>query len=333
MKKLIFFLVIVLLVLSGCENKNNILESVAEESGPNTGKESSVDNEFNNKIVNEDSIGNRSVESNSDNGVINETAIKKFLNGEYLGENKPDSIQDVVMPVAIGEIQGRIIREYEDIVKEEGYEGDFEIIPTTELSFSELEEKMPIVNANRAAQVYAQVPYYDNSRDWCLRLNYAEVLMDCDITWARDTGIRVPETENEWRMYTIAKAETGGYIYTFFDYNKTTGATRIKYILYIDRIYNRNDFADIQVGDSIEEVASFDNATALMAKLSDEYNKVKAKFYYLDDGILVIRYRDRVVDGMMYVDYTHPNGMDKLANDNSRSCDLTILPQDYPPAS
>ena len=192
-------------------------------------------------------------------------------------------------------------------------------------------ELADVVSANRTALVATLAPFYDGGNIGFFSLGEAENFVNCKITWARDTGIVVPNT-NYTRMYTVFKSEVGGYIIVFFDYDVTNGNNVLKSLLYVEQIYDAVQFSDIKIGDSMEKVALFDNSTSLTYSEID--NLPVYKFYYLSSGILFITYNEnKTISDMQYLDYEFPNLNPNNAGDESRNYNLTILPQDYPPAS
>ena len=139
-------------------------------------------------------------------------------------------------------------------------------------------------------------------------------------------------------MYTIAKSAIGGYIYVFFDYDKTTFDTQLKSIIYVDKIYKESDFAHINIGDSIDNIAEFDSRTAFIDRCDFLFNYgIIAQWYYMDSGILNVAIQPNRTISLKFVieDHVWENlaFLQPVENLESRSYYLRILPQDYPPAS
>ena len=319
MKKIILFLMLIFMVGCSGMDADKVKDSSLIEGSANSEVVSSTDSAQESPV---------------------EVTASDFLNDKNY-TNIPTSFDEVVPPSPT-DISGNDTifsinsDEYMDIAPSSNKEID--LFTAEEKSFEELEKIMPRVTPNRTANAVIHNPTYDNSIEPYYDLSYAEIILDCDITWARDVEERVPYTDDIWRMYTIAKSDIGGYIYIFFDYDKTTCDTFLKAIIYVDKIYSEADFAHINVGDSINKIAQFDSRTAFINRCDFlfDYGTI-AQWYYLDNGILNVAIQpDRTIKLKFLIeDHEWENlaFLQPIENPESRAYYLRIMPNDFPPAS
>ncbi len=302
MNKLIY-LIILILLLSGCSSILHSNEEQQIDKIPEYNQSWSVQN------------GQSMVLDNNRNN--KNDSIEEFLEIEFTGT----SLEEVELPTDSQEIISKCVDF--DLNK---MDYDIEIIPFD--YEGDLAGKMSVVTANRVALISLLSPYMDNSTSYST-LDIAEQLLGENITWARDTG-RINYENGANKLYTIMKSETGGYVYIFFE--KLYDSYRLKFIIYVDEIYNKNEFSNINIGDSMEVVANIDTSTALYYKEGGPY--YLRKFYYLEDSVLLIEYDEsKTIINITETGYEFPNFITKLRDDRSRAYDITILLQDYPPAS
>lgn len=198
---------------------------------------------------------------------------------------------------------------------------------------SDLIEEIP---SNRSAFVAMNFPFYDFTNNDNRNLNYAAQTLGTEIKWSRNTGISVPNTE-KYRMYSVFKAQFGGYIYVFFDAKEDGSDSKLKSIIYLEKVYREKDFSNITEGTNISALAQFDTVAALcMNNYDDEiYESYPRTIYYVDNHIVLVIYgaNGNIFKVIVYEGYTLPNPNEIIENDAVRSYDFTILPQDYPPAN
>ncbi len=314
MKKIILFLMLIFMVGCSAMDADKVKDPSLIEGSANSEVVSSTDSAQEGPIENADSSEQYKY---SDNEEIND-----FLND--VNPTTPTDITEVDIPQDISSVGTAVINmplpeKTNDLLI---YSQDDPI---------NIYEIADTVSANRTALIAALAPFMDGGNIGFFSLGEAENFLNCAIKWARNTGITVPDTSYT-RMYTVFKSEVGGYIFIFFDYDINTGNNILKFMLYVDQIYDTKTFSDIQIGDSMEKVAKIDKSTALT---NSEIEKLPTyKFYYLDTGVLFITYdENKIIIDMKYLDYEFPNLNQNSAGDPSRNYNLTILPQDLPPAS
>lgn len=102
--------------------------------------------------------------------------------------------------------------------------------------------------------------------------------------------------------YAVYETDKGSRFYLFFDTDK--GATTVGYPIVINKLLSYTDFNDINVGDTIDDVAVVDDVTELYkrtffdvwqldykgAKSLSELGHPCVTLHYLKDGILKIEY-------------------------------------------
>ncbi len=154
--------------------------------------------------------------------------------------------------------------------------------------------------------------------------------------FVRDTGLEFMHHRKGGtykRLYTVYKADEGGYVYLFFDYRLHDGLTKAKRAVYVAEPHCYRDFKNLKVGDSIYDVAAIDPIA-----LNSVNNKVES-CHLLSDGVLVIQYEEEKIKSIYYnEDYLAPNTMDfaydaenpDFMNEEAYRYNLYILPQDYP---
>ena len=116
-----------------------------------------------------------------------------------------------------------------------------------------------------------------------------------------------------WTGYIMYETDQGTRLYLFFsNYRKNVDG----FPLVINRVMSYEDFKDIEIGDTIDDVAAVDDVTELYKKEYSDLNYETAKRYcengyppttlhYLEDGILKIEYemledRTLVVSSITY---------------------------------
>ena len=140
--------------------------------------------------------------------------------------------------------------------------------------------------------------------------------------------------------YTVFESEMGGYLYMFLGHLTDTDDIQVKSIIYVSHRMSIEDFASLNVGDSIDKVAQID-PVAYYTKRNLELSTVSRETYHLcTDGLLKIQYvmdnEDITIEEMtVYEDFILPNlaysDDPDIQNSAERRYDFTILPQDYPP--
>ena len=307
MKKCICYIMFFLLLCS-CAKKVDNNETIPDIT---------VGNIYEINEIESDNANNEESAINSDKFYSDNREINDFLNNK----NIEDNLANIEFPAAKSDIVNELIDP--TVIMDH----DIELI--TDGDFSTLETRMPVVPSNRIAILATMLPYFDNSTQ-PTSIHVAEQFLDCDISWARTTGI-LSSGDNAERMYTIMKAETGGYVYVFFD--KLQESYRLKFILYVERMYDSSEFINIQIGDSMEKLAEIDMSCALFYNNFEDSYYMK-KFYYVKDDVLCIDFDEtKRISNIEYIGYEFPNFMNNLVYDNSRAYDISILQQDYPPES
>ena len=140
--------------------------------------------------------------------------------------------------------------------------------------------------------------------------------------------------------YTVFESEMGGYLYMFLGYLTDTDEIQLKSTIYVSHRMSIEEFASLNVGDSIDRVAEID-PVAYFVKRNSEISTVSHNTYHLcTDGLLEIEYNKgddiTIKEIKLYEDFIRPN-IELMADPEeqqsmARRYDFTILPQDYPPA-
>ncbi len=133
--------------------------------------------------------------------------------------------------------------------------------------------------------------------------------------------------------YTVYKSELGGYVYIFLKHTVESGYTAALNAVYVPQYMEYKDFSDIKIGDSIDKVIAIDKGA--------EYVKVNSKkfmfpysYHLLADGVIYFEYDDNfnITEIFYGEDFIMPNNyLDDPTGDYAYN--MTILPQDYPPAN
>ena len=140
--------------------------------------------------------------------------------------------------------------------------------------------------------------------------------------------------------YTVFESEMGGYLYMFMGYLTDTDEIQVKSTIYVSHRMNIEEFASLNVGDSIDKVAEIDPVAYYTKRNIGTSAVSPASFHLCTDGLLEIQYNvendDITIQKMqLYTDYIKPNTMAGQDADIQNSMewryDFTILPQDYPP--
>jgi len=140
--------------------------------------------------------------------------------------------------------------------------------------------------------------------------------------------------------YTVFESEMGGYLYMFLGHRTDTDEIQLKSTIYVSHRMSIEEFASLNVGDSIDRVAEID-PVAYFVKRNSEISTVSHNTYHLcTDGLLEIEYNKgddiTIKEIKLYEDFIRPN-ISLIADPEeqqsmARRYDFTILPQDYPPA-
>ena len=140
--------------------------------------------------------------------------------------------------------------------------------------------------------------------------------------------------------YTVFESEMGGYLYMFLGHRTDTDEIQLKSTIYVSHRMSIEEFASLNVGDSIDRVAEID-PVAYFVKRNSEISTVSHNTYHLcTDGLLEIEYNKgddiTIKEIKLYEDFIRPN-IELMADPEeqqsmARRYDFTILPQDYPPA-
>ncbi len=262
-----------------------------------------------------------------------------FLHGVYPNNNIPDDIADVKVPETYFENRDEYfqyeVQQTEYIEKEYGtelsvYESDVAI---------DVDKIAPIVNSNRTALLLYNSLFYDTGRNGSFGLSKAEAILGIDIVWARNTGIPIVDGADIYRMYSIAKCESGGYIYIFFDATPDGVNTHLKSIVYIDKVYSLEDVEKIKTGLPLSDIEYMFSAVHYYVKNPHPTIKryIPNIIIYIKEGGMLkvacdVTETKSIYSVEYYEDCTMPNP-EEYAQDEARAYNFTILPQDYPPAS
>ena len=126
----------------------------------------------------------------------------------------------------------------------------------------------------------------------------------------------------------------------FLGHRTDTDEIQLKSTIYVSHRMSIEEFASLNVGDSIDRVAEID-PVAYFVKRNSEISTVSHNTYHLcTDGLLEIEYNKgddiTIKEIKLYEDFIRPN-IELMADSEeqeslARRYDFTILPQDYPPA-
>ncbi len=140
--------------------------------------------------------------------------------------------------------------------------------------------------------------------------------------------------------YTVFESEMGGYLYMFLRHHIESDEIQVKNVIYVTHRMSIEEFASLNVGDSIDNVAQID-PVAYYTKRNLELSTVSRNTYHLcTDGLLKIQYdmdsEDITIKEInLYEDFILPNltcsDDPDIQNSTEKRYDFTILPQDYPP--
>ncbi len=176
--------------------------------------------------------------------------------------------------------------------------------------------------------------------NWSTRcpLSSLEKSIGSEIQFVRSNGKYYNEeiNENYYALYTVFETEIGGYLYCWFDYYPESGETFWKEALYLDKTLEYNDFKELKTGDDIDKVAKITKSV-----LGYKKNHIQTYKHFstllLTDGILVIDYDDswKIKDIHYNDNFVFRSVISRKYNKEIKWLDrnITILPQDYPPAS
>ena len=139
--------------------------------------------------------------------------------------------------------------------------------------------------------------------------------------------------------YTVFESEMGGYLYMFMGYLTDTDEIQVKSTIYVSHRMNIEEFASLNVGDSIDKVAEIDPVAYYTKRNIGTSAVSPASFHLCTDGLLEIVYDNEgditIKEIKLYENFIRPNT--SLIADSeeqqslARRYDFTILPQDYPP--
>ncbi len=186
-------------------------------------------------------------------------------------------------------------------------------------------------------------PYYPDRMGYLehITMKATSAYFGKDITFVRTTNDFENSDEN-WpgngkRCYTVFKSELGGYVYFFFDwYPESTGLnTKLRQVLYCSDLYKCSDLRHIKDG-GYSMTQFMELYPEFKSFKKTEVNKNTGIYIriLLKDGIFTGTaiqrgegmefYATRLLEGSIIFPYEE---------NEANSLNVTILPQDYPPAS
>ena len=190
-------------------------------------------------------------------------------------------------------------------------------------------------------EILGSVPHYHLSKDSSFTLSLAGEYGNGSITQFYHFPTNAMRLRPDGSSYLVYDTETEYRLYVFVtNYYYLMG---YPIVINKDRLLSRDDFDDIQVGDSIETVASVDGIMELYKKvLYDDYyipivfenrkkvNNPVVSVHYLTDGILRIEYAMPeegtivVANLEFFEDYMIPTADGKLTSHKIKDIDLPV---------
>ena len=141
---------------------------------------------------------------------------------------------------------------------------------------------------------------------------------------------------NGKRCYTVFESELGGYVYIFFDlYPDDVGMnTKLRRVLYYNYDYTTIDISSIQNSGSIKQFIELYPEFKSLDQIENEEAVVNISIL-LKDGVFIAG-TNKAAEGEFVSSFLFEGNI--VPPDNGRkneadNLDVTILPQDYPPAS
>jgi len=166
-----------------------------------------------------------------------------------------------------------------------------------------------------------------------------EDIIGIEFSFVRNKGLRYDEYEEKeyYALYTVLESELGGYLYCWFDYFPKQDYTFLRAVSYLDKELSYSDFANIVPGDSsIDDILEITDCVLALKENMEyfKYGSIVESRILCSDGLLLCLYDSnngkiqKIVLRDDFSDY-----WESINQSRPWYIDMSILPQDYPPAS